>query len=149
MMISTLFLKSTLLDISFSIRLQPWIIVVWSFLFNIAAMFSREISSMLLQRYITSCLGRTYSAFLFLDVIISGVNPKWSATILIMREGVISFGLFGYITSFKASSAKGRVSSTLFNFAAAIILLNAPSSSRIFDLMLVAMYLMISSSTNE
>ena len=64
------------------------------------------------------------------------LTPKCSATTSKIREGVISFGLLGYITSFKASSARGSVKSTLFNLAKARILLKAPSSSRILDLIL-------------
>ena len=45
-----------------------------------------------------------------------------------------------------ASSAKDKVRSILLSFAKAMILLKAPSNSRMLDLMLVAIYLMISSS---
>ena len=91
-----------------------------------------------LHRYMTICLVRARSAVLFLETMSSGFTPKCSETTLIISSGVISFCLSGEMMSFKASSASSKEGFTLFNLEKAIILLKAPSSSRMLDLMLVA-----------
>ena len=79
----------------------------------------------------------------FWEAISKGVRPKWSATTWIMVSAVIFRPSFGEIMSFKASSARAMVISLLWsNLDRATIFVRAPSSSRMLDLMLVAMYFM-------
>ena len=114
-MISTLFFNSSLLSISFVMVLMPCRTVVWSFLPIAFAIFCRELDVSSLQKYMTTCLGCTNSAVLFLEAISSGLTPKCSATTSIIKEGRIT------------------MDSTLFYLEKAKILFNAPSNSLILD----------------
>ena len=122
-MISILFFRSSFTCISSLILSIPWITVVWSFLPSAFPIFWRDSSVSFLQRYIQICLGSTNSELRRFDVISSAVIPKCSATILIMRFGVICLDTFGEIISFNASFTLSSVISTLFNLEKAIILL--------------------------
>ena len=136
--------RLSFLSISAPIFSYPWIIVVWSLPPKYLPIACKGVSVMLRHRNITIWRGKTTSLFLFWEEISSGVMPKWSATTWIINSGVTSFVSFGEIRSLRASSASSIVISCLFNLERATIFVRAPSSSRMFDLTLVAIYLITS-----
>ena len=107
-------------------------------------MFWRDSLVISPQRYMTIWRGNTSSLLRFWPMRSRGVMPKCSETTLIISCGVTSRAAFGEIRSFNASSASSRLISLLFSLLEATIFVRAPSSSRMLDFTLVAIYLMIS-----
>ena len=116
LMLLTLLSNSSLSDIFFSIFLTPCIMVVWSFPPRSLPTSDKEASVRSLHKYITTCLGSTSSAFLFLLVTSETVTLYWSHTLSNIYEGVMSTGLSGYTMSFRASSAFSILISTFLSF---------------------------------
>ena len=81
----------------------------------------------------------------FLETISAGDILKCSATILIIALGVISLLTSGEIISLRTSFANSTSTGFFETLEKATILVSAPSNSLILDLILEAMYLIISS----
>ena len=73
-------------------------------------------------------------------ILSSDKPPKEMETLEERFRSRFEWGLIADMTSFSASSAKARFNSCLFRRAFAMTLFSAPSSSRMFDLMFVAIY---------
>ena len=138
------FFKLSSVFSSAAIFFVPWMIVVWSRPPRAFPMFCRDSLVISPQRYITICRGNTNSLLRFCPIKSRELIPKCSDTTFKMSCGVTSLMAFGEIKSFKASSASSIFISLLFNLLKATILVRAPSSSRILDFTLDAMYLITS-----
>ena len=133
--------------ISSEILSAPWITVVWSRFPISLPIVARGTSAMVRQRYIAIWRGYTISLLRLCDVMSAGVIPKWSETVLMMSSGVTSLVSLGKMMSRRASSASAMLRSLCVNFANAVSLVSEPSSSRILDFMLLAIYSNISLGT--
>ena len=121
------------------ILLIPWIMVEWSLPPKREPILSKDASVIFLDRYMAICLGFAISLLLLLDLIWSKVIPKCSQTTSMISCGVISFGLSGEMMFCNSSIATSMVICLCSKLEYASNLFKAPSSSRILDLILVAM----------
>ena len=103
------------------------------------------VSVIFLHRYMTIWRGRTISAFRFLPFSSVTGTLKCSETTSMISSGETARVSSGEIISFKASAAKGMSIGLFSRLERAISLFKDPSSSRILDLILLAMYCITSS----
>ena len=145
LMTSTVFLVDSFVSISCCIFSIACITVVWSLRPRSAPIdFKDDPWVRWRQRYIAIWRGKTISWLLILEAMSAGEMWKCSATVLIISSGVISRFASGEIISFKTSFAKFKSIGVFETLEKATIFVNAPSSSRMFDLILFAIYSRIS-----
>ena len=137
-MILIVFFRESLFSISFDTLSTPCFTVEWSLPPSKDPIIFRGVSVMERQRYMA--IWRALVVFASRLALFKSATeiPKCSETVSMISSGVIFRFSSGEIRSFKASAASEILISSFFNLYSAISLLREPSSSRMLDLMLVA-----------